>query len=273
MLPGFIETKHYHRFVELCEACQQACSMGVCYGDAGVGKTLSARRYTQWDQMEGVLMGEAEKPERETNLRRALYPPEVQMSAKRLEQDLLHLHWQMKKRSTLEPPAVQMQGPIKANLRMTPLEWDLLVIDEADWLKPVGLEVVRNLYDRSHMGVVLIGMPGIERRLARYPQFYSRVGFVHQFCVLSTEELREILGSQWRRQDRDGGEREQEIPAEEALDEEALAAIIWTTRGNFRGIHQLLQQVERILRINHLTKVTKAVVEAARESLLFGREE
>ena len=212
--------------------------MGVCYGDAGVGKTLSARRYTQWDQMEGVWLGDVEKPEGGMNWRRAFYTPEVQMSTKRLEQDLLHVHWQMKKRSTLVPPAVQMQGPIKATLRMTPLEWDLLVIDEADGLKPTGLEVVRNLYDRSHMGVVLIGMPGIERRLARYPQFYARVGFVHQFCVLSTEELREILESQWRRQGRDGGERDQGLPADEALDEEALAAIIRTTRGNFRGIHR-----------------------------------
>lgn len=42
------------------------------------------------------------------------------------------------------------------------------------------------------------------------------------------------------------------------------------TGGNFRLLNRLLTQIERILEINALGEVTKAVVEAARESLVIG---
>ena len=100
-------------------------------------------------------------------------------------------------------------------------------------------------------------MPGLEKRLARYPQFYSRIGFVHEFRPLDATVIRQLEHG-WT----PPGVRLPQLLAAP----EAVAAIIRTTGGNFR----LLTQMERILEINALPAVTKAVVEAARESMVIG---
>ena len=118
---------------------------------------------------------------------------------------------------------------------------------------------LRDLFDRNPIGLVLIGMPGMEKRLARYPQLYSRVGFVHAFRPLRAEEIRQLLATHWREMGLD-------LPATGVTDPQALARIIRITAGNFRLLHRLLSQVERILHVNDLSEGTAAVVEAAREN-------
>lgn len=130
---------------------------------------------------------------------------------------------------------------------------ELLIVDEADRLKVPGLETVRDIYDRNRLGLVLIGMPGIEKRLARYPQLYSRVGFVHEFRPLSVPEMRFILEHKWQ-------EMRLSLNPEDFTDSEALSTIIRITTGNFRLFHRLFSQIERILEINQLRTVTKEIV-------------
>jgi DNA transposition AAA+ family ATPase len=139
----------------------------------------------------------------------------------------------------------------------------LMLIDEADRLRMASFEQVRAIFDAGEIGVILIGMPGLEKKLARFPQFYSRIGFVHEFRPLGAKQISELLGQRWM-------PLGVHLP-EHPLDQETIAAIIRITGGNFRLLSRLLTQMERILEINSLKKVTKAVVEAAQESLMIGQ--
>src|SRR6266481_2382451 len=56
---------------------------------------------------------------------------------------------------------------------------------------------MRSIFDEGTAGMVLIGMPGIEKRIARFPQFYSRIGFVHEFRPLDATEMQELLEKHW----------------------------------------------------------------------------
>jgi DNA transposition AAA+ family ATPase len=139
---------------------------------------------------------------------------------------------------------------------------NLLLVDEVDRLKMSGLEQLRAIFDGGGIGLVLIGMPGLERRLARYAQLYSRIGFVHEFRPLGTMEVRTLLA----------GWRPPGVPLPEDLlaDTEGVAALIRVTGGNFRLLDRLLTQVGRILELNGLKVVTREVVDAAREILVIG---
>ena len=60
-----------------------------------------------------------------------------------------------------------------------------------------SLEQMRSMFDSGEMGLVLIRMPGIEKRIARFSQFYSRIGFVHEFRPLSPDEMQALLEQHW----------------------------------------------------------------------------
>ena len=73
----------------------------------------------------------------------------------------------------------------------------LIIVDEADRLTMPSIEQLRSIFDESHLGLVLIGMPGLEKRAARYPHFLSRIGFVHEFRALASDEVQHLLEENW----------------------------------------------------------------------------
>lgn len=273
LTPEFVVTKEYRRFEEFCEACRRYRYIGLCYGPPGVGKTLSARHYTLNEVVEKNLYQFERKqplPLELAECRSLLYTPEVSNTPRHIDIGLTSLRIRVSSlvREALElkhPPASAAEEEAAAEEQelWTTNLIELIIIDEADRLKMGGLEQLRDLYDRNGFGLILIGMPGLEKRLSRYAQFYSRVGFVHQFKTLSSEELKFILEHKWN-------QLGLSFNPNDFTDAEAIAAIIRITNGNFRLLQRLCTQIERILQINELQTITKEVVEAARESLVIG---
>lgn len=294
----FVETGEHLRFAEFCDACRDCRYIGLCHGPPGVGKTVSARRYAEADGLEGSALPKSEGSleilpaqssvfltARVTNTPRmmecaildgrqrlqnillepvlrveeAVYKQEGERRLRRREL-LRLLDWTVE--APPEPPPVPVAELLREcqdRRRLISDPTRLVLIDEADWLRVDSLEAVRAVFDRGGIGLVLIGMPGMEKRLARYPQLYSRIGFVHSFRALDAAEVRRLIAAGWNRG---------VLPS---FEEEAVAALIRVTEGNFRLLDRLLSQLRRIVRINNLSAITPEAVGAARESLVIGQ--
>ncbi|WP_326784093.1 AAA family ATPase [Streptomyces sp. NBC_00151] len=264
----FVITKEHRRFTEFADAVRRDRYIGLCYGPPGVGKTLSARHYAGWDEVAPyldafTLIDGRPVPESALAARTVVYTPEVYNTPRSVQkaiafyQDRLNYAVQLVRDGGLGGPDMAARFTTRS-ARNT----ELLVVDEADRLKTPSLEQIRDHYDRTGVGVVLIGMPGIEKSLARYPQLYSRVGFVHHYRPLSPNEQHLVIARHWPHL---------------ALDDlgdfttaEAVATITRITSGNFRLTSRLVAQIERVMDINQLSTVTAEVVETARESLVVG---
>lgn len=297
---AFVETSEHRRFLEFCDACRQYRYIGLCYGPPGLGKTLSARQYSRAELLLNIdpwLDPPLGVPLPDT----VFYTTEVINTPSRIASDLsrarerlaalarrpiereatavleaIRVRDEARRRDILEKPGCspcdrpavdpvyfQTYQEFQARKKEIGDPTSLIVVDEADRLQMSSLEQMRSIFDSGGMGLVLIGMPGIEKRIARFPQFYSRIGFVHEFRPLSPDEMQALLEQHW-------------TPLGVSLPEstfvpEVVARLIRITSGNLRLLTRLLTQIERVLSVNDAQAVSLEIVEAARDSLVIGQ--
>lgn len=268
MSPRFIVTKEHRRFTEFADAVRKQRTIGLCFGADGVGKTVSARRYAHWDTAQDLLTSWGPRTEGDPKIYAALarrrtvfYTPGVLTTPRGLKEelDMVITRTNICIRQHLHAPA----GAAALNWQHGKHYVELLIVDESERLRPTALELLRDRYDRENIALILIGMPGLERQFSHYPQFYSRVGFAHQYRPLGHDELLFVLHRHWRSLGK-------ALDPEDFTDAQAVTAIARITRGNFRLLERLFPQIERVLKINELETITNDVVEAAASTLVIG---
>jgi len=262
----FIATKEPRRFTEFAHTIRTHRTIGLCFGPAGVGKTLSARRHAHWALAEPLLQtwGPREPSDEKVyaalaRSRTVFHTPTVggTLRALRTDLDLMTTRVDICMKQD-ESTNSDGQRLISRDSMIA-----LIILDEAERLSTSAVEYLRDMFDRTTIGLMFIGMPGIEKRMARYPQLYSRVGFAHHYRPLQGDELTFVLTRHWRKFGLS-------LDSADFTDTQAIAAISRITNGNFRLLHRLFVQIERILHINELSVITEDVVEAARSTLVIG---
>ena len=260
----FIVTKEHRRFTEFANAVRNDHTIGICHGEAGVGKTHSARRYANWDTLEPFLEAwgprsddDAKNNTLANRTRTVFYTPEVLPRHREL---IHHIdHW-ISRLGVCIDEHQRAVGKVTGTQVGDSTRWvERLIVGEGERVRPTALEMLRDRHDRTRLAMILIGMPGIDQRFRHYPQLYSRLGFSHRYRALGREELLFVLDRHWKRLGRT-------LNPDDFTD----AAIERITRGNFRLLERLFPQINRVLKINQLETITDDVIEAAASTLVIG---
>jgi DNA polymerase III delta subunit len=108
---------------------------------------------------------------------------------------------------------------------------DLLVVDEVDRCSHISLEVLRDLFDRYPVGLVLLSRTDRVKHLLNQHPVARRVGVLHEFCALGSSDARLFITQQVQ-------------ALGLSLEEQALKAFIQKTGGNFRDIYLVLAHLD-----------------------------
>jgi len=167
----FVNTSVSKKIFEGARTCHTDCEMGICYGNAGIGKTISFKEYAARNP--SVIFIEADLGYTSRDLFRELH--------KRLGMDA---------RGTIH----DMFDDCVAKLRNSER---LIIVDEAEHLPYRALDLLRRVYDKAGVGIFLGGMPRLKANLVgkrgEYAQLSSRISMTVNLQSLNEHDTEEIV--------------------------------------------------------------------------------
>ncbi|MCU7494735.1 MAG: AAA family ATPase [Ignavibacteria bacterium] len=224
----FINTSNVKKGFETAKICHLDGEIGVLYGEAGCGKTTLLKEYAR--HYNNVILIEADLGFTTKILFRKLHR-ELGMDGLGCIHDMFE----------------DVTARLKNSGR-------LIIIDEAEHLPYRALELLRRVYDKAHVGVLLAGMPRLISNLrgkkGEYAQLYSRVGIATRLDSLKHQDTEAIVKSV--------------LPSSNGIWKEFHEY----SGGNTRILCKMLLRSRRLAQINECD-VTKEIVKKTAEMLII----
>ena len=226
----FVKTSIVSDIYDVAKICHVENEIGVCYGNAGLGKTFAVKKYAI-DNPEVILV-EADMG----------YSPKVLFSE-------IHKKLGFDGYGTIHGMFLDIIDKLKSSGR-------LIIVDEAEHLPYKSLELLRRIYDKAQVGILLVGMPRLIMNLKgeqrQYAQLYSRVGIAKQLNALTEEDKKAIISKV--------------IPSPTSI----YPLLSQYSGGNTRVLTKLLVRAVRIAQINNSEVDEDAVQASIKQIILWG---
>ena len=225
---GFIKTTVASNVFDIAKTCSIENAIGVCCGPAGLGKTVAVRQYAE--ENPEVILIEADFG----------YTPKVLFSE-------IHKSLGFDGCGTIHAMLLDIVGKLKSSGR-------LIIVDEAENLPYKALELLRRIYDKANVGILLVGMLKLFNNLkgekGQYAQLYSRVGITSLLESLSEDDMKAIISTV--------------TPLVDSI----YPKISVYCGGNTRVLTKLLVRAHRIAQLNDMD-INKDVIQASMRQLIF----
>ncbi|ACC83975.1 TniB family NTP-binding protein [Nostoc punctiforme] len=136
---------------------------------------------------------------------------------------------------------------------------EMLIIDEADRLKPETFAEVRDIYDKLGIAVVLVGTDRLEAVIKRDEQVYNRFRACHRFGKLSGKDFQDTVQA-WE-------DRVLKLPVSSNLTSKDMLRILTSaTEGYIGRLDEILRETAIRSLSKGFKKIDKAVLqEVAKE--------
>jgi hypothetical protein len=223
--PVFIPTSVAKRIHETAQIAHEDCIIGVVVSNAGLGKTVALKEYA--NQHPDTIYIEIDHG----------------YNAESFFIDIHKRLFGIGGHKQLHDMHVDIIDIMRGSGRM-------IIVDQAEYLPHKALEMLRSVYDKAGIGILLAGMPRLLENIrgsrGQFAQLHSRVGIVVKLDTITTEDAEAIC--------------------ESILGEPSKFAASFCSRsfGNARHMVKMINAAVRIARVNKID-INEDVISKAQE--------